>query len=71
MRGSVPFHFCLQKWKVLLPKYSELPTPSTAAQQVQFGHLWNPEDMLYVEWLSHVLPHWSAPELLFVSYNEI
>lgn len=31
----------------------------------------NPEDMLYVDWLSHVLPHWSAPELLFVSYNEI
>lgn len=33
MRGSVPLHFCLLKWKVLLPKYSELCNPSTVAQQ--------------------------------------
>lgn len=45
MRGSVPLNFCLQKWKVLLPQYSELSTPSSEAQLFQYGHLWNTEDM--------------------------
>lgn len=52
MRGSVPLHFCFQKWKVLLPQYNwTLHSPSTAAQQVQFGNLWNTDDILYVETL--------------------
>lgn len=47
IRGTVPLHFCLQKWKVMLPKQRQLSTPSTAAQQVQFDHSRNSEDTRY------------------------
>lgn len=51
MRGSVPLRFCLQKWKVLLPQYSN------AAQHVQFVHFRITKDCMYEDTVYQLCTH--------------